>query len=586
MDETTGINNEESLQKLSENQNNSQKSISATNLNKEDFTNKQHDIEIENLKVPMKQPTIQQFLNQPTTAKRLRAVEDPILSAPSKKKASESRMKRNKNDVFNFDSARKALFSESTDNRIVFFTGVNDELEQNHDETTPQKSKPPPIHITSGSGLEIKRLTNEINNQPNSFLINTKKDRSRTKVVTTENWKDYERFIKLLKDKQHYFHTYSEQEPQLKFVLYGLPEMEIEDLERELQIENITPIRIVRMSMRQKMHKNDDNQNYLLYFKKIQGGNFLQSLKKIERVYGFKVRWDIYRTKHNGPTQCSKCLQFGHGQRGCNKPLNCFRCSEQHDSKTCPYISKENNKVPNERLKCFFCKEKHTAFSPDCNIRKQIIEKWKARSSNGNNRDQNKTSGEHSQNASSQRRFTPQTPRETERSNRSVPFTPRQQWRDNAPMPTTSTAQTPVHQNPKPVDPKSQNKNPLPNHKPSNQGKSNHHNNQQNNNKNKKGKKGKGKGQNIPVENKKPNVNQVVDDMEIEVFNTPTQITNEIIVEPSTSQNENDSVNLTSRCMPFIMEMIKQMEKNDPKALEEFFQTIGYAKINTNNHGL
>lgn len=623
MAETSGTANEESLQNLSEKQTEShqQDSISETILNKEESTNEkvseQHDVEMKNLKIPaaMKQSTLEQFLNQPTTAKRLRPAEDPVLSAPSKKKASESRMKTNKNDPFNFQSARKALFSEcEIDKRVVVFSGIETTEQQPaqnqtslasasteyKNETSEQKSKPPPIHITSGSGVEIKRLTNEINNQPNSFLINTKKDKFKTKIVTTESWDDYGRFMKLLKDKHHHFHTYSVREPQLKYVLYGLPTMEIEELEKELQTENITPTRIVKMSMRQKRHENDDDQNYLLYFKKIQGENFLQTLNKVKRVYGFKVRWANYKTKHNGPTQCSKCLQFGHGQRGCNKPLNCFRCSEQHDSKTCPFVSKENNKVPIERLKCFFCGEKHTALSPDCNIRKQIIENWKAKSTNGNNRDQNKISGEHRQNTSSQRRFTPPTPREPERSKRSVPFTPRQQWRNNVPMPTTSKNQLPVHQNSKPVKPKPQNKNPLPNNRPSNQGKPNH-----NNNKNNKGNE-KRKEQNKPVGNNKQNQNknQVVEVMEEEVINPPRHTTNQTITEPSTSgnakyqistfqeivqdtasQNENDSVTLTSGCLPFIMEMMKQMEKNDPKGLEEFLQTIGYAKITTNNHG-
>lgn len=44
----------------------------------------------------MKQTTLQQFLNQPTTVKRPRQTEDLVHSAPSKKKGSVNRMKRNK----------------------------------------------------------------------------------------------------------------------------------------------------------------------------------------------------------------------------------------------------------------------------------------------------------------------------------------------------------------------------------------------------------------------------------------------------------------------------------------------------------
>ena len=594
MSETSGINNEESLQNLSENQQESQQdSNTVTNLNKEII--KQSDTEMEKLKKPKKQPSIQQFFNQPTV-KRIREGEDQIQNGPSKIQKSASRVKRKIDNVFiTLESAKKTLqFSENeSDKRVVVFSGKSSETSEqltgqkeissaptssrNKDEITSQKSKPPPIHITSGSGTEIKRLTNEINNQPNSFLIHTKKDKFRTKIVTSENWTDYRRFIKLLEDKKHSFHTYSEREPQLKYVLYGLPAMEIDDLEKELQTENITPNRIVKMSMKQKKHENDDDQNYLLYFKKIQGENFLQSLNKVKCVYGFKVRWANYKTKHIGPTQCSKCLQFGHGQRGCYKPLNCFRCSEQHDSRTCPYISKENNKVPLERLKCFFCGEKHTALSPDCNIRTQIIEKWKAKSTNGNNRDQNKTRGEHYQNASGQRRFNPQTPREPERSNRSVPFTPRQQLKNNAPMPTTSKTQLLVHQNPAQTNPKPQSKNPLTNNKPSNQGKTN-----QNNQKKSKRNKNKGhqnkrkeKEQNRPVRNnskQNQNLNKDVEEMDTEVITPPSQTTNEVIPEPSTSRNEVKKVSTNE--VP-VRDTTKENKNSCPEIEKEFKDFIG-----------
>ena len=393
---TANPNNKESVETSSENQPeevSSQQQImqqiadSVTTPNKEKSTcenpsKEQHTGETSNLNaVTLKQMTQRTMtecwnttssnqLQKPTATKRKFATTPPSGAAISKKSR--------KSDF----SAETLQYSDSDVSDMETEEPLSREIIGNQQYP---KHKPPPIVITSGSAEEIRRLANQVNNQPRSFLINIKKG---TKTVTTENWEDYNNFIEVLKAKEHHFHTYSgKQERLMKFVLYKVPDMRIEELKEGLNAENISPIRIVKMTMKRKEY--NEHQNYLLYFKgenqKGEQENLLKTLKNVKIVILYKPNWAIYKNKRNGPSQCSRCLQFGHGERGCNRPPICFRCSEQHDSKTCVHLSEDNKKVPNDKLKCHFCGEKHTAISPTCTKRTEIIDKWKAQSKRGNN---------------------------------------------------------------------------------------------------------------------------------------------------------------------------------------------------------
>jgi hypothetical protein len=483
-----------------------------------------------------------------------------------------------------------------------------------NNKTSQQKIKPPPIHITTGSAGEIRNMAKEINNQPRSIVIDMKKNNARTKVVTMDNWNDYNKFIEVLKSKQHHFHTYSSEEPQLKYVMYGLPTMELVEVEKELLAENITPAKIAKMTMRQKRHENDDDQNYLLYFKKESGqnGDFLDSLRKVKIVGGFKIRFAVYKNKQKGPSQCSKCLQFGHGQRGCNNPHTCFRCSEQHDSKNCPYISIETNKVPVDKLKCHFCGEKHTAISPVCKVKLQIIEKWKNKSTNGNNRHQNKPGGHRQQfqtgqwrNASiNQYKWVANNNlqrSENGQGSSTTPVKPTQQNNIKASNQKKADDQKPgAHQN---SGAKNNQTNRNKNKKRRRRNKR-RTNNQGNNNQqqpllqnNKKCSNQKPGDQQKPVFNQKPAVEEIEqpdDEMEIETEVLPTSQNNkELVVEQSTScstpaqtSDADDEIvaeSIIAKCLDFVKEIKKLLEVMKPKYRTQVQEAIGsIAKFTTN----
>ena len=475
----------------------------------------------------------------------------------------------------------KATEQQARQERTSSFTGGKSE-------STQQDSKPPPVYISTGSGIEIRDLTNEINNQPRSFLVNVKKDKQKTKVVTTESWDDYNKLINLLTHKQHHFHTYSSQESQLKFVLYGLPEMQINEVEKELQAVKIIPAKIVKMTMKQKSHEKDDDQNYLLYFKKEnqidRKGNMLETLRNVNYVNGFKVRWADYKIKRNGPSQCSRCLQFGHAQRSCHKQHICFRCSEKHDSNNCHYRG-TNNKVPLEKLKCHYCNEKHTAFSLVCKVRLQIIEKWKAKSRSGNNRDQNKPTGHQSQFQAEQRKNNPPPAQKSFKQSNKPATTPQmQQNRNNELKPTTAgkTNQQNVPSTQKPAAQQNLSKNQRKRQRKNNKNRPKQNNNNQH------------------LTQNRQETNQDVDAM-----NTSTSSsTNEVMSEntssvntekhtsstdvpaqcPSTSKSAAES--LKAKIMHLLSELIKFVTQN-PESMEYFQQTIGsVAKNTTSNHVL
>ena len=617
--------NEESF-KLFENQNNqSQTAVTLTNLNSEKNTCKnvfkqQKDTEKKNLKSQKRQTTMTEFAKNTNQTQQEEEISNKrknesieLLSAPSKKRTSATRKAQ-----FNFSAPRIRLFDDEPSNNMeveevtkepfVFYGESSKTIQENTTQAaqateeinkpTKQNSnhKPPPIVISSGSAVEIRSLANKVNNQPRSFLINIKKDKQGTKIVTTENWNDYKKLVDLLKEKQHRFHTYSTEEPQMKFVVYGLPTMQLWELEKGLKAEKISPVKIVKMTMKQKKH--EDHQNYLLYFK---GGdqeqaNLLNTLKNIKYVDGFKVKWDKYRNKHNGPSQCSNCLKFGHGQRGCSHEAICFRCSEKHDSKKCPHKLIENNKVSIEKLKCHFCGEKHSAISQACKTRMQIIENWKTKSANGNNRNQNKPTGHQPQNRTQtgQQRSTQQAQQTFER--RSKPsFTPRRhENRINEPLPSTSQAVVPV------LNPtvKLKQQNTLSFQKPSSFI-SAQVNQKSWNNKRKKRTQKKNKNKKSKQNNKKQIRQDPVQEVEAMEISAPSTEDNtasvqagsqtsstDVSAQDASTSKQCDQETPESRCMTLLKELFKIIAQN-PECMKLVEQAIGSAAKNTtNNHGL
>ena len=324
------------------------------------------------------QQLITKFTRLATPAKRgpQDALEEPVVKKVNNSNTSPKRTETTSKTLFD-------QFDESLIDAEMEETPLRPEMPKQQ----TQGGKPPPIVINGGSAEEIRRMANSINNQPRSFTITIKKDRFATKTVIASNMEDYKKLVENLKNKQYQFHTYpTKEEPLMKFVLYGLPVMDPQDIISELNELNISTAKVVQMSMKRRRHADD--QNYLLYFKsekhKGEQESFLKKLNYIRSLYGYRIRWAKYENKRGGPSQCSKCLQFGHGAQGCYKTTICFRCTGNHPADKCEFVSSVDNRVPKENLKCHFCGEQHTSVWQHCKARLEIIEKWKGKSVKGN----------------------------------------------------------------------------------------------------------------------------------------------------------------------------------------------------------
>lgn len=81
------------------------------------------------------------------------------------------------------------------------------------------------------------------------------------------------------------------------------------------------------------------------------------------------VRWELSRNTKKGPTICSNCSMYGHGNSTCHRPPCCNYCNEVHNSADCP------SKTIPTALRCINCMLQnlaadHAATDPECHVRK------------------------------------------------------------------------------------------------------------------------------------------------------------------------------------------------------------------------
>jgi hypothetical protein len=329
------------------------------------------DVEMENLEKSNQQTKSDDFVPKNDNSKKRKNDLDDPNNNPMTKRISTNRDDPQINMTHNLKKNENKM--EIQDSPIAT---TSKSIEERKGVQQYPKTKPPPIVISTGSALEIRTIANNINKTPGSSTI--EKGLKGILKVYMQNWPDHDALIKLLDDKMHKFYTYAKREaPQLKFVLYGLPDLQTEEISNALAAIKITPVKIAKMTMKRRQHSDD--QNYLLYFpseqRKGEQDRLLSLLQNIKCLVGFKVKWAKYESKRNGPAQCSKCLLFGHAESGCFREPTCFRCAGNHHSKECPMVN-EDNRVPEKDLKCFFCQGQHTAIFQNCKARLQKIAEW------------------------------------------------------------------------------------------------------------------------------------------------------------------------------------------------------------------
>lgn len=174
----------------------------------------------------------------------------------------------------------------------------------------------------------------------------------------------YKAVQELLKQRKvEYFSHDIEASKPLKVVIRGLPDMETEALLADLKKKGLQPLAIHKM----KRHDNTRiyrDQLYLIHLEK--NSTSLADLQTIHSLEYIAITWERYRPIHREVTQCTKCLNFGHGARNCHMAIRCLRCGISHEENSCQLL-KSADPV------CANCGDAHLATSKDCPKRAEFI---------------------------------------------------------------------------------------------------------------------------------------------------------------------------------------------------------------------
>ena len=159
--------------------------------------------------------------------------------------------------------------------------------------------------------------------------------------------------------------------------------MELKELKEELNRVGIMPVDIKHIDIKNKRYQ--DQCIYLLYFLK-KDNIKISTLRQTTGVFNMIIRWEYYTLKVRGPTQCSKCQDFGHGAENCYKDPKCVRCGDLHKSDSCPHLPEplvddQGNelpgyiaKIPVAKVKCANCKQNHTSNFKGCTSRQEYLQ--------------------------------------------------------------------------------------------------------------------------------------------------------------------------------------------------------------------
>lgn len=231
---------------------------------------------------------------------------------------------------------------------------------------TPAKIRTPPITVVGKKREEIIQLCCEAGVEEKLFTL---KMTSIGVNILTTNPETFTKLRELFKTKGQCFTHDMSSEKWQKVVLKGLFKMDIAELKKELEANDIKPEEIKMISP--KKTKFDDQAHYLLFFKK--GSTTINDLRKCRSLCYLKVEWEYYTPKKFGPTQCHNCQMFAHGSRHCTLPPKCLYCAGGHETRSCLCMV---NGAPIEgfEFKCANCEGKHKANDESCPKLRKFLE--------------------------------------------------------------------------------------------------------------------------------------------------------------------------------------------------------------------
>lgn len=168
----------------------------------------------------------------------------------------------------------------------------------------------------------------------------------------------------LLNKKQIQYFTHDmEAEKPYKAIVRGLDDMDPSLLEAELKEVGLEPLKIFKIR-RHNTNARYRDQLYLIHFPKKQTS--MKDLQEVHALFNHIVQWERYKPVYKEVTQCTNCLNFGHGAKNCHIQSRCSNCGEAHPSSSCVEEEPKTN--------CVNCNQAHPSTSRSCPKRSEFIQ--------------------------------------------------------------------------------------------------------------------------------------------------------------------------------------------------------------------
>lgn len=256
------------------------------------------------------------------------------------------------------DEEDDTLYNVSTQNR---FTGL--QQQNNSAQATPPKQLYcPPIIIRGKSFKDVNDILKQ-NGIVSKFKLKLTSFGLRIQATDEEAHK---KLLKTLAEAnvEHFSYQLRSEIP-LRFILSGLPTMDVNEIKNELVENNLpTIIDVTPLPIRTKRY--DDHSIYIVRFpnKSIN----IHQLKQTKYLFNVVIKWDIYRRRKTGPVLCARCQHYGHVANNCKLNPRCSLCAGNHSYDNCP--KKEETEI--EPL-CCNCNGNHKPISNACPKKSEYI---------------------------------------------------------------------------------------------------------------------------------------------------------------------------------------------------------------------
>lgn len=227
------------------------------------------------------------------------------------------------------------------------------------EEKIETKEKMPPFYV-KGFPEGFQKDFNTLVSKGLKANIRLCSDGYKVIVPTSPNYKAVQEYLRL-KKIEYFTHDIVANKP-FKVVLRGLPDLDCSEIMDTLKELKLQPVDIFKIKRNSEKFKYRD-QLYLVHFKR--GTTTLQELSSVKAIYNIIIKWDKYKPVRRDVTQCSNCLNFGHGGKNCHIAARCSACGGNHNIDNCL--------TPEAKSPCVNCGEEHPSTSKACQKRAEFI---------------------------------------------------------------------------------------------------------------------------------------------------------------------------------------------------------------------